>query len=112
MLFKNIFNYAVQDVDKVTDQIQFFSGSYPVEETVVKKRKSFEKCHIIYDSTYFAITAIMTVLGAVFIKESLQYKERVFFIITMIEMQLFGLLLKATYYLYMHPWEDLNPRLA
>ena len=72
-----------------------------------KDRNSFEKCHIVHDFTSFVVTATMTILGAIFIKEQFNKK---FFIIIMTEMQLFGLLLKGTYYLYMHPWEDMNPR--
>ena len=72
-----------------------------------KERNSFEKCHIVHDSTSFVVTATMTILGAIFIKEQF---NKTFFIIIMTEMQLFGLLLKGTYYLYMHPWEDMNPR--
>ena len=72
-----------------------------------KGRISFQKCHIIHDFTSFLLTATMTILGAIFIREKF---DNIFFIIIMTEMQLFGLLLKGTYYLYMHPWEDMNPR--
>ena len=53
----------------------------------------------------------MIVLGAIFLGEKLEERfERDLFIIIMVEMLLLGLILKATYYLYMHPWEDMNPR--
>ena len=53
----------------------------------------------------------MIVLGAIFLEEKLVERfEMDLFIIIMIEMLLLGFILKATYYLYMHPWEDMNPR--
>ena len=80
------------------------------EEEVVgkgKDRKSFELCHMIYDSTSFLITFALTLTGAWFIDAKIDHK---LFVIVISEMQLFGLLLKSTYYLHVHPWEKLNKR--
>ena len=63
--------------------------------------------------TSLIITVTMIVLGAIFLEEKLVERfERDLFIIVMIEMLLLGLILKATYYLYMHThtWGALNPR--
>ena len=48
----------------------------------------------------------MTVLGALYIKANV---DKALFIVVITEMQLFGLLMKSTYYLHVHPWEKLNP---
>ena len=76
-----------------------------------KEWKPYEKYHVVYDLTSLIITVTMIVLGAIFLGEKLEERfERDLFIIIMVEMLLLGLILKATYYLYMHPWEDMNPR--
>ena len=76
-----------------------------------KDWKPYDKYHVIYDFTSLIITVTMIVLGAIFLEEKLLERfEMVLFIIIMVEMLLLGLILKVTYYLYMHPWEDMNPR--
>ena len=72
-----------------------------------KDRKSFELCHIFYDSTSFLITFALTLTGASYIEAEIDHW---LFVIVISEMQLFGLLLKSTYYLHVHPWEKLNKR--
>ena len=72
-----------------------------------KDRKSFEICHMIYDSTSFLITFALTLTGAKYIEAEIDHW---LFVIVISEMQLFGLLLKSTYYLHVHPWEKLNKR--
>ena len=72
-----------------------------------KDRQSFELCHMIYDFTSFLITFALTLTGAWFIDAKI---DKWLFVIVISEMQLFGLLLKSTYYLHVHPWEKLNRR--
>ena len=72
-----------------------------------KTRQNFELCHIIFDTSSFLITLALTITGALLLDAEI---DRVLFIIVITEMQLFGLLLKSTYYLYVHPWEKLNPK--
>ena len=72
-----------------------------------KTRQNFELCHIIFDTSSFLITLALTITGALLLHAKI---DRVLFIIVITEMQLFGLLLKSTYYLYVHPWEKLNPK--
>jgi hypothetical protein len=76
------------------------------DENEGKIWKGFEKCHLFHDISSFLITFTMTVLGAIFIKANV---DKALFIVVINEMQLFGLLLKSTYYLHVHPWEKLNP---
>ena len=76
------------------------------EEEEGKDWKCFEKCHLLHDISSFLITFAMTVLGALYIKANV---DKALFIVVITEMQLFGLLLKSTYYLHVHPWEKLNP---
>ena len=71
-----------------------------------KEWKSFEKCHLVHDITSFAVTFVMTVLGAWYVKANV---DIALLIVVITEMQLFGFLLKSTYYLHVHPWEKLNP---
>ena len=84
------------------------SGEDEEEDSIGKgkDRKSFELCHMIYDSTSFLITFALTLTGASYIDDI----DRWLFVIVISEMQLFGLLLKSTYYLHVHPWEKLNKR--
>ena len=72
-----------------------------------KTRQNFELCHIIFDTSSFLITLALTISGALLLDAKI---DRVLFIIVITEMQLFGLLLKSTYYLHVHPWEKLNPK--
>ena len=72
-----------------------------------KTRQNFELCHIIFDTSSFLITLALTITGALLLDAKI---DRVLFIIVITEMQLFGLLLKSTYYLHVHPWEKLNPK--
>ena len=76
------------------------------EEEKGKDWKCFEKCHLFHDISSFLITFAMTVLGALYIKANV---DKALFIVVITEMQLFGLLMKSTYYLHVHPWEKLNP---
>ena len=72
-----------------------------------KKRNSFEWCHMIYDSTSLLLSIALTIIGANYIDAKI---DPCLFSLVITEMQIFGLILKSTYYLYVHPWEKLNTR--
>ena len=81
------------------------------ENTKKEKRNSFERCHMIYDATSLAITIALTITGAICIDANLPGKiNPLLFSLVITEMLIFGLILKSTYYLYVHPWEKLNRR--
>ena len=77
------------------------------EDTKKEKRNSFEMCHMIYDATSLAITITLTSIGAICIDAKI---NPLLFSLVITEMLIFGLILKSTYYLYVHPWEKLNRR--
>ena len=80
----------------------------PNEESRKKgKRNSFEFCHMIYDFTSLLLTLTLTIIGSIYIDAKIDYW---LFSLVITEMQIFGLILKSTYYLYVHPWEKLNTR--
>ena len=62
---------------------------------------------MIYDATSLAITITLTIIGAICIDAKI---NPLLFILVITEMLIFGLILKSTYYLYVHPWEKLNRR--
>ena len=74
-----------------------------------RKRNSFELCHMIYDSTSLLLSIGLTIIGAIYIDAKI---DPCLFSLVITEMQIFGLILKSTYYLYVHPWEKLNSRHA
>ena len=77
------------------------------ESTKKGKRNSFEFCHMIYDFTSLLLTVTLTIIGSIYIDAKIDYW---LFSLVITEMQIFGLILKSTYYLYFHPWEKLNTR--
>ena len=72
-----------------------------------RKRNSFEFCHMIYDATSLLLTLTLTIIGSIYIDAKI---DPWLFSLVITEMQIFGLILKSTYYLYVHPWEKLNTR--
>ena len=72
-----------------------------------RKRNSFELCHMIYDATSLLTSIALTIIGAIYIDAKI---DPCLFFLVITEMQIFGLILKSTYYLYVHPWEKLNTR--
>ena len=78
-----------------------------IQDEEKRKRNSFEWCHIIYDSTSLLMSIALTIIGAIYIDAKI---DPCLFSLVITEMQIFGLILKSTYYLYVHPWEKLNTR--
>ena len=70
----------------------------PNEESRKKgKRNSFDFCHTIYDFTSLLLTLTLTIIGSIYIDAKIDYW---LFSLVITEMQIFGLILKSTYYLY------------
>ena len=91
--------------------MQPLKGEKNEESTKKEKQNSFERCHMIYDATSLAITIALTITGAICIDVNLPGKiNPLLFSLVITEMLIFGLILKSTYYLYVHPWEKLNRR--
>ena len=78
-----------------------------IQDEEKRKRNSFEWCHIIYDTTSLLMSIALTIIGAIYIDAKI---DPCLFSLVITEMQIFGLILKSTYYLYVHPWEKLNTR--
>ena len=67
-----------------------------------------EWVHIIYDTLSFIEICIITPLGAEFITD--KNFDKLYFTLIVILMETLGLILASTYYLYLHPWKNINPR--
>ena len=75
-----------------------------------EEKKRLEWVHITYDTLSFIEICIVTPLGAEFIID--QNFDKLYFTIIVILMETLGLILASTYYLYLHPWKNINPRYA
>ena len=63
--------------------------------------------HLTYDVYSVIETGLLTSLGVHYLEDA--NFDKIYFMILMTQMQLFGKLFKGTYYLYLHPWSNLNP---
>lgn len=69
--------------------------------------------HILYDLISFFVVTSMTMIGVVCIDEKeLDTKRKLGLTVAILWLYSFGLLLKLTFYTYLHPWTKLNQKLA
>merc|ERR1712111_329136 len=71
------------------------------------RRNSVQKFHIAYDIWSFAENAVLTGLGARYIRD--KNIDGGMFVFSVIIMHLLGLLIKSTYYISLHPWMMWTP---
>ena len=69
--------------------------------------------HILYDLISFFVVTSMTMIGVACIDEKeLDTKRKLGLTVAILWLYSFGLLLKLTFYTYLHPWTKLNQKLA
>ena len=74
------------------------------QQKIEGKKRSM---HITYDIYSVIETGMLTILGVHYLEDA--NFDKMYFMILMTHMEVFGKLFKATYYLYLHPWSNLNP---
>ena len=78
-----------------------------------KKETRDKLYHIFYDLTSFFLVTLLTMTGVFYIdKEELDTKRKLGLTVAILWLYSFGLLLKLTFYTYLHPWTKLNQKLA
>ena len=80
------------------------SGDQNDQQKIEGKKRNM---HITYDIYSVIETGLLTSLGVHYLEDA--NFDKIYFLILMTQMQLFGKLFKGTYYLYLHPWSNLNP---
>ena len=80
-----------------------------VENDKIRKRKDIQLCHIAYDVQSTVENIGLACAGAFNIVD--ENFDHVYFIVILSILQFFGLTCKAAYYLFLHPWEKLNPQI-
>ena len=80
------------------------SGDQNDKQKIEGKKRNM---HITYDIYSVIETGLLTSFGVHYLEDA--NFDKIYFLILMTQMQLFGKLFKGTYYLYLHPWSNLNP---
>ena len=73
-----------------------------------EQKRRLEWVHIAYDTFSFIEVCCITPLGADFIID--RNFDPLYFTVVVVLMESLGLILASTYYLYLHPWKNINPR--
>ena len=85
-------------------------NAHSTQSTKVSKRKNLLYCHLVFDSFSLLENFCLVIVGGRSILD--ENFSLTVFMISLIGMHVLGLIVKASYYLFLHPWVSLNTRHA